>query len=235
MNKDVLEYKRKAQELAASENAPCNRNGRKKGYIKIMTELWNEKGYGNLALKSQYLRDQGARLEKNQQYAATGQTVIDKSALDGSQSGFYIDDNKNSNERIEYSTRQNNGVQQSQNANQSISNLQSSGEHDLQLMALRYASEQPGKLPDYKEFNDPSTVEWGQNSDGKTIKVSSSSIDSAYDEISKWRKNTFLIPYGKIGREFIDKFTEYINAWNKKSEMQHIALKAAIVLLAVQS
>ena len=233
MNKDVLECKRKAQELAASENAPCNRNGRKKGYIKIMTELWNEKGYGNLALKSQNLRDQAARLEKNQQYAATGRTVIDKSALDGSQSGFYIDYNKNSNERIESSARQNNGVQQSQNANQSISNLQSSGEHDLQLMALRYTSEQPGKLPDYKEFNDPSTFEWGQNSDGKTIKVSSSSIDSAYDEISKWRKNTFLIPYGKIGREFIDKFTEYINAWNKESEMQHIALKAAIVLLAV--
>ena len=66
MNKDVLECKRKAQELAASENAPCNRNGRKKGYIKIMTELWNEKGYGNLALKSQNLRDQAARLEKNQ-------------------------------------------------------------------------------------------------------------------------------------------------------------------------
>ena len=59
------------------------------------------------------------------------------------------------------------GVQQSQNANQSISNLQSTGEHDLQLMALRYASEQPGKLPDYKEFSGPSTVVWGQNSDEK--------------------------------------------------------------------
>ena len=72
--------------------------------------------------------------------------VIDKSALDGSQSEFYIDDNKNSNERIESRPRQNNGVQKSQNANQSISNLQSTGEHDLQLMALRYTSEQPGKL-----------------------------------------------------------------------------------------
>ena len=34
-------------------------------------------------------------------------------------------------------------------------------------MALSYASEQPGKLPDYKEFSDPSTVVWGQNSDEK--------------------------------------------------------------------
>ena len=46
-------------------------------------------------------------------------------------------------------------------------------------------------------------------------------------------KNTFLVPYGKTGREFIDKFTERINDWNNGSPLQHIALKAAIVLLAV--
>ena len=60
-----------------------------------------------------------------------------------------------------------------------------------------------------------------------------STIEDAYDEIVKWRKNTFLVPYGKIGREFIDKFTEHINDWNNGSPLQHIALKAAIVLLAV--
>ena len=60
-----------------------------------------------------------------------------------------------------------------------------------------------------------------------------STIEDAYDEIVKWRKNTFLVPYGKIGREFIDKFTEHINDWNNESPLQHIALKAAIVLLAV--
>ena len=60
-----------------------------------------------------------------------------------------------------------------------------------------------------------------------------STIEDAYDEIVKWRKNTFLVPYGKIGREFIDKFTEHINDWNNGSPSQHVALKAAIVLLAV--
>jgi len=60
-----------------------------------------------------------------------------------------------------------------------------------------------------------------------------STIDDAHDEIVKWWKNTFLVPYGKIGREFIDKLTEHINDWNNRSPLQHIALKAAIVLLAV--
>ena len=65
------------------------------------------------------------------------------------------------------------------------------------------------------------------------ITVTLSTIDKAYNEISKWRKNTFLVPYGKVGREFIDKMTEHINDWNNGSKMQPIALKAAIVLLAV--
>ena len=64
MNNDVLECKRRAQELVASDSAPLNRNGRKKGYIEVTKQLWEEKGYGHLALKGQNLRDQASRLEK---------------------------------------------------------------------------------------------------------------------------------------------------------------------------
>ena len=74
---------------------------------------------------------------------------------------------------------------------------------------------------------------WGQDPEGGSIAVNVSTIEDAYDEIVKWRKNTFLVPYGKIGREFIDKFTEHINDWNNGSQSQHVALKAAIILLAV--
>ena len=81
MNNDVLECKRRAQELVASDGAPLNRNGRKKGYIEIMKQLWEEKGYGHLALKGQNLRDQASRLEKCQEGLAdescvNGATVI---------------------------------------------------------------------------------------------------------------------------------------------------------------
>ena len=46
------------------EQPPLDGNGRKKGYIRIMNELWDAKGYGDLGLSSQNLRDQAARLEK---------------------------------------------------------------------------------------------------------------------------------------------------------------------------
>ena len=63
--------------------------------------------------------------------------------------------------------------------------------------------------------------------------MTTSTIANAYDEITRWRKNTFLVPYGNTGKEFIDQLTMHIMDWNNGSENQHIALKAAFVLVAV--
>ena len=49
--------------MTKSEQPPLERNGRKKGYIKIMRELWDAKGYGEYGFSNQNLRDQAARLE----------------------------------------------------------------------------------------------------------------------------------------------------------------------------
>ncbi|CAB4036471.1 RNA-directed DNA polymerase from mobile element jockey-like, partial [Paramuricea clavata] len=89
-----------------------------------------------------------------------------------------------------------------------------------------------GRLPDYVAVDIPSITIWGRRADGSIITVNSSTIINAYHEITRWRKNTFLVPYGKVGRDFIDQLTQHINDWNNASQTQHIALKAAIVLLA---
>ena len=72
----------------------------------------------------------------------------------------------------------------------------------------------PGYLPEYMEISRPHTVTLDRNSDGEIITISSSLIDGAYNEITTWRKNTFLVPYGKIGRDFIDQLSKHINDWN---------------------
>ncbi|KAK3752216.1 hypothetical protein QZH41_002760 [Actinostola sp. cb2023] len=64
MNNDILECKRKALAMISSEYPPLDDNGKKKGYMKVLKELWDDKGYINLGLKSQNLRDHAARLEK---------------------------------------------------------------------------------------------------------------------------------------------------------------------------
>ena len=44
---------------------------------------------------------------------------------------------------------------------------------------------------------------------------------------------TFLVPYCKTGRDFIDQLTKHIDDWYNRWPMQHLALKAVIALLAV--
>ena len=76
-------------------------------------------------------------------------------------------------------------------------------------------------------------INWGKRSDGRTIFISISDITDAYNEITTWKKNVFLVPYGKTGRDFIDQITMHINDWNSGLENQHVSLKAVFVLLAV--
>ena len=65
MCRDVLESKTRAVELTNSENPPRLDSGRKKGYMYVMKELWDDLYYGELGLIAQNLRDQAASLEKS--------------------------------------------------------------------------------------------------------------------------------------------------------------------------
>ena len=42
LNRDVLQCKKKAQEIPSLDNPTLNQNGRKKGYIQLMKELWED-------------------------------------------------------------------------------------------------------------------------------------------------------------------------------------------------
>ena len=97
----------------------------------------------------------------------------------------------------------------------------------------RLSDEVLGSLPECNMFRTPSSFVWGQDDEGRSVIVNVSTIENAYDEISKWCKNTFLVPFGKTGKEFIDTLKEVINKWNNGSEMEFIALKVAIVFLAL--
>ena len=88
-------------------------------------------------------------------------------------------------------------------------------------------------LPEYNEMIKPASIEWGKNNNGLTISIQTSTIIDGYDEIISCKKDKFLVPYGKIGRDFIDQLTIHINQRNNKSDKQHIALKAFDVFLTV--
>ena len=65
MNSDLYSrVQEKNKEMVSSNNSSYYKNGRKKGYIELIKDLWEEKGYGYLELKSENLRDQASRLGK---------------------------------------------------------------------------------------------------------------------------------------------------------------------------
>ncbi|KAK2568094.1 hypothetical protein P5673_008026 [Acropora cervicornis] len=64
MNDALLQCKSKAVKLANGDNPPRSENGRKIGYMSQMKVMWDELGYGHLALSSQNLRDKAAALER---------------------------------------------------------------------------------------------------------------------------------------------------------------------------
>ena len=57
-------------------------------------------------------------------------------------------------------------------------------------------------------------------------------IDCAYAEIVHWRRNVFLVPSGKAGKEFIRELTSLFSAYAQGSAVESVALTAIMVACA---
>ena len=68
---------------------------------------------------------------------------------------------------------------------------------------------------------------WGEH----TLKDLEQVINAVYEEVAKWRKNTFLLPSGAAGKSYIRETTRLIDAWNKNSEvLKNVAVKAVMIM-----
>ena len=63
----------------------------------------------------------------------------------------------------------------------------------------------------------PDLVKWGEVN-GVNITVSMNAMNEAYNELVYWHKNLFLVPCGKISKDFIDELILQINDWNYEAE-----------------
>ena len=55
-------------------------------------------------------------------------------------------------------------------------------------------------------------------------------ITSIYEECVFWRRNLFLLPSGKSGKQFIEECTRLINDWTNDAPLKPIALKALMIM-----
>ena len=70
------------------------------------------------------------------------------------------------------------------------------------------------------------TFIWGEY-DSVTF---SESLEDAYHKVVHWRKNTFRVPYGRAGKEFVIEMSRLYRAYADCSALEAIALKAATVM-----
>ena len=166
MNKDLVDFKRKAKELVSSDNPPCNENRTRRGYIEVMRELWDGLGlYGHLQLKSQNPRDQASRLEK-----------VYNSGVDVSTAGTNCDVDirditTHGNQNIRFQ------VEESENASSygRVSDLHITGTKQIAVVrdkstcdSFEVCNDAPGRLPAYMPIDTPPIFSWGTNNDRKT-------------------------------------------------------------------
>ncbi|CAB4042264.1 Hypothetical predicted protein [Paramuricea clavata] len=224
MNTDLLECKKKAMEFLKSENPPCHVNGRKKGYIQVMKDLLDKKGYVHLGLKSQNLRDQAARLEKINATAETrpigkvsGGAVIDderEQTLDENQRRHNtISQHEFSNFENQNTISQNANLEVNSNVDLHIDNDIAQNSHERQeteaVEGFEVTNDCPGephagihearRLPDYVAVDIPSITIWGRRADDSIVTVNSSTIINAYDEIRNGVKILFSSRMAKLG------------------------------------
>ena len=58
-------------------------------------------------------------------------------------------------------------------------------------------------------------------------------MDQAYEQIVLWKRNLFLVPSGKAGKEFVAEIARLYNAYADASSLECIALKSVSVMQAL--
>lgn len=67
----------------------------------------------------------------------------------------------------------------------------------------------------------------GASADGLSV---SHAIDTAYSEATHWQRNIFMVPSGKVGKDFVRELARLFSAYGEASVLEGIALKAAMVM-----
>ena len=55
-------------------------------------------------------------------------------------------------------------------------------------------------------------------------------FEKIYDIIVHWKKNLFMLPSGRAGKDYIGEITRLLNAWIQDSAMKDITFKAIMVM-----
>ena len=84
------------------------------------------------------------------------------------------------------------------------------------------------QLPSYCDLSAPSFM-WGDVEGIDFVQQ----ISSAYDVIVHWRRNLFLVPFGIVGKAFVQELARLFTAYGEGGALECIAIKAAMVMCSL--
>ena len=58
-------------------------------------------------------------------------------------------------------------------------------------------------------------------------------VSTAYDEVVHWQRNLFLVPYGRVGRDFVHELAKLFLSYGKVGPLEVIAIKATMLMCAL--
>ena len=82
-----------------------------------------------------------------------------------------------------------------------------------------------GQLPAFSPQSAPNFCRG--NMDGGEVL---NEMNKIYDEVVFWKKNIFLLPSGKVGKDFVAEMTRLVQSFANATSMEGIALKALVIL-----
>ena len=80
------------------------------------------------------------------------------------------------------------------------------------------------RLPEFKSVQPP-VFRWGDRDGAEFVKC----VREAYNEVVHWRRNIFLVPSGKAGKDFVLELTRLFEAYASHSALESIALDAILL------
>ena len=209
MNDDLLSCKRQAVAMANSEQPPLETNGRKEGYIKIMREIWDAKGYGELGYTNQNLRDQAARIEEK--------------SLDGnSQSTSRRDERMDSNSECQAIATATMSQENSKAGNFSdVSISVSQGEYSMSQNA-KNANSQEKSFPDLHTINSNNVSEISGE-------IQWNGTNTPTDNRSENSSNERLNDVPGCLPEYVEVNRPQLVNWNRNSDGEIITINSSLI------
>ena len=60
--------------------------------------------------------------------------------------------------------------------------------------------------------------------------VFEANVSTVHEQVVYWKKNLFLLPSGKEGKQYIDETTKLMNEWLQESPLKDIAFKTTMIM-----